>query len=71
MAIFSFDETKLQAGQALLETLEQAYLTQEREKGDAQAITPERDAALDDMDEWIADYRPDRQKCFWTCPRGG
>ena len=36
--------------------IERANLTQEKEKGEAQAATKARDAALDDLQDWLSDY---------------
>jgi len=53
---FGITEAKLQAGQQLLDELEAANTDQEKEKGEAQQATADRDVALDEMDDWVSDY---------------
>ena len=57
MAPFGYDQLKLEAEAALVETARAANLAQEREKGEAHAATRARDAKLDELNEWIADYK--------------
>ena len=49
-------EQKLKAGLSELKAVEAANLAQEKEKGDAQAATQKRDAALDELQDWLSDY---------------
>ena len=53
---FGITEAKLKAGLAELAVIEQANMIQEREKGEAQAATEKRDAALDELQDWLSDY---------------
>lgn len=53
---FGITEQKLKAGLNELRAVDAANLTQEKEKGDAQAATQKRDAALDEMQDWLSDY---------------
>ncbi|MEL6903694.1 MAG: hypothetical protein AAFP07_22395, partial [Cyanobacteria bacterium J06606_4] len=46
----------LKAGLAELVAIEKANLTQEKEKGDVQAATQKRDAALDELKDWLSDF---------------
>jgi hypothetical protein len=57
MAGFGFDAAKLEAEQALVEAVVEANLVQEREKGEAQDATKQRDASLDAMDAWMSDFK--------------
>ena len=53
---FGITEQKLKAGLRELDALEAANQKQEKEKGDAQAATQKRDAALDELQDWLSDY---------------
>ena len=53
---FGITERKLKAGLAELAVVEKANLAQEKEKGEAQAATQKRDAALDALQDWSSDY---------------
>ena len=53
---FGITDVKLKAGLAELAVIEQANLVQEKEKGEAQAATQKRDAALDELQDWLSDY---------------
>ena len=53
---FGITEQKLKAGAAEVKALEAANLTQEKEKGEAQAATQKRDAAIDELQDWLSDY---------------
>ena len=53
---FGITEQKLKAGLAELAVVEQTNLVQEKEKGEAQAATQTRDAALDELQDWLSDY---------------
>ena len=57
MAPFGYDQPKLEAEAALVEAARVANLAQEREMGEAQASTRARDAKLDELNEWLADYK--------------
>ncbi|MEO1386697.1 MAG: hypothetical protein AAFV85_04870 [Cyanobacteria bacterium J06634_6] len=53
---FGMTEAKLKAGLNELKAIEQANLTQEKEKGEAQAATQQRDVALDALQDWMSDF---------------
>ncbi|MEL6555806.1 MAG: hypothetical protein AAFQ63_20445 [Cyanobacteria bacterium J06621_11] len=53
---FGITEKKLKAGLSELAAVEKANLTQEKEKGEAQAATKKRDAALDELQDWLSDF---------------
>jgi len=57
MAGFGFDAAKLEAEQALVQAVVAANLVQEKEKGEAQDATKQRDASLDAMDAWMSDFK--------------
>ena len=54
---FGITEKKIKAGLADLKAIEAANLIQEKEKGEAQAATQKRDAALDELQDWMSDFR--------------
>jgi len=53
---FGITEQKLKAGLNELKAVEAANLEQEKEKGEAQAATKKRDAAIDELQAWMSDY---------------
>ena len=53
---FGMTEQKLKVGLSELKAVEAANLAQEKKKGDAQAATQKRDAALDELQDWLSDY---------------
>ena len=53
---FGITEQKLKAGLAEVKAVEAANLAQEKEKGEAQAATQKRDAAMDELQDWLSDY---------------
>ncbi|MEL7069858.1 MAG: hypothetical protein AAGN15_14555 [Cyanobacteria bacterium J06581_3] len=53
---FGITDKKLTAGLQEVKAVEAANLAQEKEKGEAQAATQKRDAALDAMQDWLSDY---------------
>jgi hypothetical protein len=57
MAKFGYDEAAVQAEYALVKTVREMNMDQEREKGEAQKATQTRDEALDELDEWLSDFR--------------
>jgi len=57
LARFNITLEALQASQAQLEGVYSLKNTQEREKGEAQDATQQRNAALEDLDEWLGDIR--------------
>ena len=54
---FGYDRAKLEAGQALVQAVVAANLVQEKEKGEAQEATKQRDAKLDALDGWMSDFK--------------
>lgn len=56
MAAFGMTQAKLEAGKALLEQTEAANAAQEKEKGEAQQATLERDNAVEQLEEWLSDF---------------
>ena len=54
---FGYDRAKLEAERALVEAVAAANLAQEQQKGNAQQTTQQRDAALDALDTWVADFQ--------------
>ncbi len=54
---FRITREKLEQAQALVEQTEILNQVQEREKGEAQKATRERDAALDELHEWMNEYK--------------
>jgi hypothetical protein len=56
LAEFCISQERLQAGQQLVAEVETANAAQEKEKGEAQQATLERDAAIEKLDDWIGDF---------------
>lgn len=56
MATFGYDQGKLEEERARLERVANLNDRQESEKGEAQEASQKRDAALDALDEWLADF---------------
>ena len=57
MGNFGYDQAKLQTEGALVQVVVEANLAQEKEKGEAQDATKQRDAKLDELDVWMADFK--------------
>jgi hypothetical protein len=57
MSRFGFDQTKLQAGLDGVNAVASANAALQKEKGEAQDATKKRDAALDDLEQWLADFK--------------
>ncbi|MCA9934847.1 MAG: hypothetical protein KC415_13025, partial [Anaerolineales bacterium] len=57
LAAYGYDQAKLEAESALVQAVQAAKATQDRERGEAQEATEFRDAKLDELDRWIADYK--------------
>ncbi len=55
LSYYGITEAKLEAGKALLEETEAKNASQEKEKGEAQQSTKERDKVADNLFEWLAD----------------
>ena len=56
LGAYGITQAKLEAGQLLHGQVETANAAQEKEKGDAQQATKDRDAAMDSLDEWMSDF---------------
>ncbi len=57
MGNFGYDQARLEAERALVQAVVEANLVQEKEKGEAQEATQLRDAKLDELDQWMADFK--------------
>ena len=57
LAGYGVTPEKLQAGQQLTDEAEAANAAREKEKGEAQQATKDRDEAVDIMDEWMSDFK--------------
>lgn len=56
-ANFGITQQRIEDGKALVETVESANTVQEKEKGEAQQATIDRDKAVDNMDQFMSDFR--------------
>jgi len=56
MANFGITQEKLEAGKQLVEATETANAKQEKEKGEAQQATLERDKVFDRLEDWLSDF---------------
>jgi hypothetical protein len=57
LANFGYDRAKLEAEQASVQVVVEANAVQEKEKGEAQEATRLRDARLDELDQWLSDFK--------------
>lgn len=57
MSAYNYDQAKLEAESALVQAVAEASELQDRERGEAQEATKARDAKLDELDQWLADYK--------------
>ena len=57
MTPYSYDQTKLEAESALVNAVINARSKQNAERGQAQEATKARDAKMDELDRWIAEYK--------------
>lgn len=57
MGRFGFTAEKLQAGLDQVHAAAAASAVQHQERGEAQQATKERDAALDALEQWLADFK--------------
>jgi len=56
MADFGMTQANIEAGKTMLEETEAANAAQEKEKGEAQQATQERDKAMDNLEDWLSDF---------------
>ena len=56
MAAYGMTQAKLEAGKTQIEETETANASQEKEKGEAQQATLERDNAVDLLEDWLSDF---------------
>lgn len=57
MTPYSYNQAKLEAEAALVQAVVTASAAQDKERGEAQEATQLRDAKLDELDQWLADYK--------------
>ncbi|MFO7684236.1 MAG: hypothetical protein R6X34_29755 [Chloroflexota bacterium] len=57
MLPYSYTQAKLEAEAALVQAVATASELQDNERGEAQEATQLRDAKLDELDQWLADYK--------------
>jgi len=66
---FGYTQRKLEAEQALAAAVAQANLAQEKGKGGAQEATKRRDAKLDALTDWLADFKAIAQVALDETPQ--
>ena len=54
---YTYTQAKLQTEAALVENVATLSEVQDKERGEAQEATKIRDAKLDQLDQWLADYK--------------
>ncbi|HUM69392.1 MAG TPA: hypothetical protein PLK31_11160 [Chloroflexota bacterium] len=69
MTPYTYDQTKLEPEAALVEAVAAANEVQEKERGEAQQATKVRDAKLDELDQWLADYKAIAQVALAGSPQ--
>jgi hypothetical protein len=57
MTIYSYNQAKLEAEAALVQAVASASEAQDKARGVAQEATQMRDAKLQELDRWLADYK--------------
>jgi hypothetical protein len=57
MTPYTYDQAKVTAEFALVQAVVNANAAQEKERGEAQEATKVRDAKLDELDQWLSDYK--------------
>ena len=57
MLPYGYTQAKLEAESALVAAVKTAIDAQYKERGEAQQATKMRDAKLDELDQWLADYK--------------
>jgi ribosomal 30S subunit maturation factor RimM len=53
LAVYGLTQEQLQAGQAQVNTVKEALLSQKKEIGEAQQATKIRDEAIEDLEDWL------------------
>jgi hypothetical protein len=69
MTPYSYDQAKLEAEAALVQAVVAANAAQDRERGEAQEATQVRDAKMDELDQWTADYKAIAQVALSDSPQ--
>ncbi len=69
MTPYSYDQAKLEAEAALVQAVMDASEKQDKERGQAQEATLARDAKLDELDQWVADYKAVAQVALAETPQ--
>ena len=69
MTPYSYDQAKLAAEAALVQAVVAANAAQDRERGEAQEATQMRDAKMDELDQWTADYKAIAQVALSDSPQ--
>ena len=57
MSEYGYNATKLNNELALVKSVKDVNLEQEKEKGEAQDATKKRDAKMDELDRWMSDFK--------------
>jgi hypothetical protein len=69
MTPYSYDQAKLEAEAALVDVVVVASAAQDKERGEAQQATLLRDAKLDELDQWVSDYKKIAQVAVSESPQ--
>ncbi|MCB9422164.1 MAG: hypothetical protein H6667_20345 [Ardenticatenaceae bacterium] len=69
MTPYSYDQTKLEAEAALVQAVVAANAAQDKERGEAQEATQMRDVKMDELDQWVADYKAVAQVALSDSPQ--
>jgi hypothetical protein len=69
MTPYSYDQTKLEAEAALVQAVVDASAAQDKERGEAQEATKVRDAKMDELDQWLSDYKAIAQVALDDSPQ--
>lgn len=69
MTPYSYNQAKLEAQSALVDAVATAKAAQDKERGEAQEATKVRDAKLDELDRWLADYKAIAQVALDESPQ--
>jgi len=69
MSTYGYDQPKIEAEYALVKAVQDASKVQDHERGEAQEATLARDAVLDELDEWMFDYKTIAEVAFADSPQ--